>query len=148
MITIVLGPPFSGKAEYVDGVKKSGDVVVDYERVSNAVGADPASMATGAVRIVALAARGAAINRILAGVDSDAYITHSNPSQEQINQYESAHAKFRLIDPGKAACIARAKVQERADRFDDAVALIEAWYANPPTVQGAAKAMKLPVVRL
>ena len=138
MIRIVLGPPCAGKSAYVDAHKADGDVSVDFDRLARALGSTVAHGSTGAPRVVAFAARQAAINRILRGVESDAWIIHTNPSADALQEYVDAGAEIVVVDPGAEECHARAKRDGRPEATHQA---IDAWYANPPTIPEARKAM-------
>lgn len=142
-ITIVIGPPCSGKSTFVRKRKAVSDVVVDYDAIASAVGSSTPFGATGGIRRVALAARWGAINRVLNGIDENAFIIHTNPSQEQMQKYAAVGAKFLVVDPGKAACIARAKAEHRPK---DIFPAIDAWYSSPPKVPSALSTH--PVVRI
>ncbi len=128
-ITVIVGPPVAGKSSYAWSNAADGDVVVDYDRIAQALGSKVPHGATGAVQQVAQSARLSAIFRILHGVDGPAWTLHTNPNTEQINEYVDAGASFILIDPGKDACIERAHADGRPP---ETIAAIEVWYANPP----------------
>lgn len=128
-VVVVVGPPCAGKSTYVQGIRSVGNVVIDYDVIAKALGSSTPHGTTGAIRRVALAARRAAINKVLAGVEADAFIIHTMPSQEQVDEYEAAGAEFRLIDPGKEECLRRAQEEGRPK---DVLQAINRWYTSLP----------------
>ena len=138
-INVVLGPPCAGKSAYVDAHKADGDVSVDFDRLAKAFGSTVAHGSTGAPRVVALSARQAAINRILRGVDADAWIIHTNPPADTLQEYVNAGAEFVMVDPGADECHARAVRDGRPESTHEA---IDAWYASPISIPSPSKANK------
>lgn len=130
-IHVVLGPPVAGKSEYVKAHAKDGNVIVDYDLIAKAMGSRVAHNSIGSVRIVALESRKTAIERILRGLDDDAWIIHTNPQPQVLQSYVDAGAKFTLLDPGKSEVLRRARASGRPASTIDA---IESWYANPPII--------------
>ena len=128
-ITVIIGSPCAGKSTYAREKMSEGDVVVDYDELAKAFGSTKAHESYGAVRTVALAARREAISRILQGIDSNAYIIHTNPQQEMVDEYLKAGAEFVLLDPSKEVCLQRA--EQRPQHTIDG---IEKWYANKPDI--------------
>lgn len=142
-ITVVVGPPAAGKSSYVWGQKGATDVVVDADRLAQALGSDVAHDSKGDIRDIMLSVRRVSISMILEGIDSKAWIIHTNPDPRLVTQYQAAGATFKVIDPGIDAVLAQAEADGRPDGTAEA---IRAWYVNPPEL-GKAKAA-LPVVRL
>lgn len=128
-ITVIIGAPCAGKSTYARESMASGDVVVDYDELAKAFGSDKPHESYGAVRTVALAARREAIRSILRGVEANAFIIHTNPTKEQVDDYIKADAQFVFLDPSKETCLARAE-----QRPATTAAAIEDWYANQPEV--------------
>lgn len=128
-ITVVVGPPCAGKSTYIAEQKSPDDVVVDFDRMAQAMGASRAHAATEPVRQVAFAARKAAISRVLGGVDADAWVIHTNPWPGQLSRYQEAGAQVVVLDPGMDECLARAAADGRPDGTEDA---IRQWYDDPP----------------
>jgi hypothetical protein len=142
-ITIVIGPPCSGKSTVVEKKKRVGDVVIDYDAIALAVGSSTPHDATGSIRKVALAARWGAINKVLSGIEDNAFILHTRPSLEQLQKYTVMGSKFLVVDPGKEVCLARARAEHRPEGIFQA---IEAWYSSPPKIPSPLP--QRPVVRL
>lgn len=131
MIVVVVGPPAAGKSSLVQDRKNDGDVVVDFDLIAQALGADVAHYSSGGPREVAFAARSASIARVLEGIDSDAWIIKTWITPEQIASYADADARFVVLDPGKDEVLARAEADGRGD---GTVELIEKWYADVPRI--------------
>ena len=108
---------------------QEGDVVVDYDELAKAFGSTKSHESSGAVRAVALSARREAIAKILSGIDADAFIIHTNPPQDMVEQYTQAGAEFVLLDPSKETCLQRAE-----QRPAHTIQGIEKWYENPPSI--------------
>lgn len=132
-ITVVLGPPCAGKSTFVAESAADGDVVVDFDKLATALGSKTAHDAPYAIRSVAHAARQAAIDLILAGIDSDSWIIHSSPTPEAMACYEAAGARIEEIDPGIAVCLARASENDRPAWTESA---INRWYAGEKRAGG------------
>ncbi|VXB75436.1 head maturation protease, ClpP-related [Pseudoclavibacter sp. 8L] len=126
--TVIVGPPCAGKSTYAWATRDATELVVDYDRVAQALGSSTAHAATGAIREAAFAAREAAIGVAL-NTSQGSWVLHTSPSAEQISAYEEAGALFALLDPGEDVCIQRAEDDKRPDGTEDT---IRAWYANPP----------------
>ena len=128
-INVVIGPPCAGKSTWAQKNAGTGDVVVDYDLLAKALGSKKEHDVSGSIRFAALAARAAAINRVLRGIDDDAYIIHTNPQPESVESYKEAKVKFIYIDPGKEQCLERAR-----NRPEATIQAINNWYSNPPKV--------------
>lgn len=128
-ITVVVGPPCAGKSTYIAEQRQAEDVVVDFDRMAQALGSTRAHAAPDAIRQVAFAARKAAIAKVLSGIDTDGWIIHTNPWPGQLDLYHSAGAELVLLDPGVEECLARAEADGRPDGTADA---IRQWYDSPP----------------
>ena len=128
-ITIVIGSPCSGKSTWAKNELKNNDVIVDYDELAKAFGSKVEHSSSGSIRTVALTARKEAIKRILTGIENDAFIIHTNPTDEAIDSYIEADANFVLINPGKETCLQRA--ESRPEGTKEA---IEKWFNNPPSI--------------
>lgn len=124
-ITVVTGPPASGKSTHVREHAEPGDIVVDFDVLATAFGSPDRHDAPKDVADVAFAARAAAIEQILDGVDADAWIIHTQPKAEWIAEYEAADAVFVEIDPGLEACLKQAEDDGRPEWTAD---VIRDWY--------------------
>lgn len=133
MIRVIVGPPCAGKSTHVAENRVAGDVVVDFDKIAQALGSDVPHGAEGAVRSVAFACRSAAIEEILSGVGADAWIIHSRPSADLVQRYLAAAAEFTVLSPGLEVCLQRAEDDGRPDGTEQ---VIRDWYQSPPEIPG------------
>lgn len=130
-INIIVGAPCAGKSTHVVANAKDGSVIIDLDKIANAIGSSAPHQTTDQIRSVAFKMRWAAIDLILGGIDTDAWIIHTNPSSLLIDRYVDAGAEFTLLEPTKAVCLERA---EKDERPEGTVEAIERWYASPPVI--------------
>jgi hypothetical protein len=130
VLTVVMGPPCSGKSTYVRERSRSEDIVVDLDRLAVALSvedreSDPHDHPRH-VLVVAIAAREAAILRALrfARTDKRVWVIHSDPRPSDARLYRDNGASFVSLDPGMDVCLARAATERPpfAERF------IRDWY--------------------
>lgn len=110
-LRIVTGPPSAGKTTYVREHAQPGDVVIDYDRLAQALSAEGADSHrhAEAVRTVAYAARTAAIASALRRVATvDVWIIHTRPRSEAMDKYARHGAEVITIDPGQDVVTQRA----------------------------------------
>jgi len=134
MITVVIGPPTAGKSTYVAEHARTGDVIVDYDAIAKALGFAADHDVEGSIRLVTRSARVGAINRIVDGLDDDAWIIATKPKPFRLLAYAKAGAEFVIVDPGREECLRRAKLQSRPPGV---FAAINDWYDDPPVLPGA-----------
>ena len=124
---VITGPPCGGKTTLAYQSAKHGDVVVDYDRLANALTvADPDNHEhPSVVRTVALAARQTAIDVALRYTDTvDVWLIHSEPSEEQLDWYRQLGARIQVVDPGQDVVLARCR-RERPHTMAEAA---RRWY--------------------
>lgn len=126
-----MGPPASGKSTYVQAQRKPGDVIVDFDAMSMALGSTVPHDRPEAIGQVTFAARTAAIARIFDGVDADAWIIQTSLDADGVERWGSAGARFVVIDPGLDETIAQARADGRPD---STFQVINEWYENPPVI--------------
>lgn len=115
MITVVTGPPCSGKSTFIEQSCKPGDIVIDMDRLALALspdGTEPFEY-SDKVRAVARAARSAAVKSALMVAQGERYlgvwIIHTDPSVSDRMMYRSANGRFVEMDTSKAVCLERLK---------------------------------------
>ncbi|QES45247.1 hypothetical protein DEJ49_33450 [Streptomyces venezuelae] len=126
---VVIGPPAAGKSTWVNDRAKPGDIVVDYDRIANAltsIHAEPHGHRRPHAT-VAFRAREAAITEALRHVkDHDVYIIHSVPKPQAMTRYEKHGAEIVVLDPGRDVVEARCRA-ERPENYMDGV---KRWYRS------------------
>lgn len=131
MITVVMGPPASGKSTFVREQSKPGDVVVDFDVLSQAFGSTIPHDRPESIAQVTFAARSAAIGRIFDGIDADAWIIQTMLDATGIKRWGELGARFVVIDPGRETVEERARAEGRPD---SSLQVIAEWYENPPVI--------------
>lgn len=115
MIVVVTGPPCGGKSTYIQANAKSGDVIIDMDRIALALTTDDTKnhAYSQAVRYIAMEARKAAVKEALYQCADrrgpTAWIIHTDPSPDERSQYRLRNAQIVEINPGKEVCLERAK---------------------------------------
>lgn len=111
-LTVVTGPPASGKSTWVLERAKPGDIVIDYDRLANALtghGADTHDHHP-AVIAVARAARRAAITAALDQRDKvNVYIIHTHLHPRALSHYQRLGAQVVTLDPGRDVVLERCR---------------------------------------
>lgn len=141
MLTVVIGPPASGKSTWVREHAKQGDIVIDFDLLALAMAGPDADPHDHPPPLMAVtrAARTAAIEAaIKQSYKVDVYLIHSSPSDERMAQYRRLGAKVITVDPGKDVVRQRCKGERPARMFG----VIDAWYREHGSeVQGKANAV-------
>ena len=118
VIHVICGPPCAGKSTYIRERASPGEIVIDFDRIAEAIGASTSHQAHGKVWEAAQAARSALIDFTLESADT-AWIIDSLPSDNSRKRYETAGAEFTVLDPGIDVCMERA--EERPDGTANAI---------------------------
>jgi hypothetical protein len=113
MITVVTGPPCGGKSTLIVEGSKSGDIVVDMDRLALALTTPDVQPFEydARVRAVARAARKAAVTEALKVGQGErrlgVWIIHTDPSPDERRAYRALGAHIVEANPGKAECLRR-----------------------------------------
>lgn len=128
MLTLVIGPPASGKSTWVREQAKPGDIVIDFDALANTITpGDHGHDHLPHIIAVTKAARHAAITEAVKHRKSvGVYIIHSTPSIRLIHKYLYIGAELVIIDPGKETVLKRIS-NERPVLMQD---LANKWYAD------------------
>jgi hypothetical protein len=132
-LTVVIGPPASGKSTWVKERARVGDVVIDFDRLACALTADGADghNHAGSVLKVAFATWRAAVDAALqASAHQKVYLIHSLPAEDVLKKYAGWGAEIVTVDPGREVVESRCRKLRPARSFD----AVARWYKaiEPP----------------
>jgi HK97 family phage prohead protease len=127
VINVITGAPCSGKSTYVKSKADEGDVVIDYDLLATAFGSKTPYAASGSIRKVALNAREDAINTVLKGVESTAWVIHTNPRKDWLDSYTEKGANIITMEATMSECLERADSDNRPEGTKEA---ITEWYTS------------------
>lgn len=143
MLTVVTGPPCSGKSTYVRGRAKPGDIVIDFDVLAQALGSPNPHDHAPHVRNVTIAMRKAAIDAAVTAHRGGAtvWIVDCNISAYRARLYCDARAHIVQLD------VDRAELHRRASRERPPLwhGLIDKW-APLAGVNGATMGTAVPTV--
>ena len=120
MIHVVTGAPCSGKSTYVQDHRQKGDVVIDLDKLAQAMGSDARHSAPEAIKAVAFKAREAAIEEVCKS-DYEAWIIHTKPTEEQIKLYDAAGAEYIEMDTDMETCLERCESDDRPEGTEELI---------------------------
>jgi hypothetical protein len=126
---VIQGPPAAGKTTWVAAHAGQGDIVVDMDRIAQALTAPGADYHRygRTLRTVAQQARRAAISEALKHSRThDVYVIHTHPGPDALRTYRQHDAELVTVDPGRDVVLARCA--EQRPRY--ALAAVERWYAT------------------
>lgn len=129
MLRVLVGPPASGKSTHALNNAKPGDIVIDYDRLAQALTAPgaPTHQHPPHLNAITRAARTAAIDVALKQASHvDVWLIHSNPGPARIEHYLAHGADIIVIDPGREVVVERCK-RERPRRM---LAVVDEWYSK------------------
>jgi hypothetical protein len=138
VLTVVTGPPCSGKSTYVRTHAQPGDVVIDFDNLAQAFGSTTRHGHSQAHQQVTIAARRAAIEVAIRWHHKGAnvWIVDCKVSPKRAQAYADAQAEFVTLGADKVELHRRANA-ERPRRWHR---LIEEWAPPPeasPSVAGS-----------
>lgn len=128
-LTVITGPPAAGKTTWVMANAKPGDIIIDYDRIAQALTVDGADTHRHDRMLarVTFRARSAAINEALRVCDRvDVYLIHSAPRPDALARYHQHNARIITINPGRDTVQARI----RDTRSNGAAKAADRWYAH------------------
>ena len=118
MIYVITGAPCSGKSTYIREHASKGDLIVDFDLIAEAFGAEP-HKAEGSIQKAAVRARRDAIE-VAKTSDSDCWIVDTIHREAFAEDEEVIE-----LDPGKDVCVDRAMSDCRPE---GTIEEIENWY--------------------
>ena len=143
MIHVVLGPPLAGKSAYIDLNSSRGDVVIEWDRLAEAVDtheADFGILRPKTVKALASKLRVCAIRMAASSLKNETvWITGVRMENGLFETLAQAGADFLVLDPGEDECLKRA---EEEGRPQTTLKAIRDWYADPPNIPSAAQVQK------
>lgn len=135
MLTVITGPPCSGKSTYITERAQLGDIIIDMDRLALALTTEdtPHHEYGDHIRDVAMRARRSAVTAAIEKHHHGhtVWIIDTDPSKERRHEYRKHGGNIVDLDPGLATCLARAEGQ----RPPGMVAYLYRWYGvtPPPT---------------
>jgi predicted kinase len=128
MVTLICGPPCSGKSTLAKRLAQPHDVVLDFDAICVELGSTDQWAHSKRIREQAEALMQARISRLphLSGVDGYVIRTAPEPRQrEQLARTLGAQMVVWVLDPGFTTCVRRARSRPRGT-----VPAIRRWYAR------------------
>lgn len=135
MITVVIGAPCSGKTTYVFENAKSGDVIIDMDRIALALTTDDIvdHDYSPEVRRVAMEARAGAVKgafKIAMFSRANVWIVHTRPDAHAMRDYRLVSARIVELNPGLEVCLKRLEQRPKANKEAVYQAIKEWFRAN------------------
>ncbi|MFE2041663.1 hypothetical protein ACFXAZ_12165 [Streptomyces sp. NPDC059477] len=129
MITVVTGPPASGKSSYITAHAKATDIVIDLDRIAVALAGPGAPQwhHHEALLKVAHRARFAAIDEAVRHHETaPLWLIHTMPSAKALARYKRLDARIVTVDPGRSIVMQRIE----AMRDPDMRRVATRWYRS------------------
>ncbi len=126
---LVIGPPCGGKTTWVREHAKPGDIVIDYDRLANALTAEGEFVhgLKRPVATVAYQARESAIREALRhSREHEVFIIHTLPKPQAMARYKAAGAQVITCDPGRELAEERCRRLRPESSMDG----VRRWYAG------------------
>lgn len=113
MLTVVTGPPCSGKSTYVRTHRGPDDVVIDFDLIAQALGSGSPHDHNAAVRHVTMMARRAAIDAAITmhRAGHTAWVVDCNIPDARMRAYRTAGAHFVVLGADKGELHRRAAAE-------------------------------------
>lgn len=127
--TVVVGPPAAGKTTWINQRAQLGDLVVDFDSITRALGGPkckgwdlPSELVTRAVMEAREAAARIAMRPHTGPHQS--FIIHALPTVTVLTDYHRRGATIKVIDPGRAIVMDRIARERPANK----AAIADKWY--------------------
>ena len=131
MLYVVTGPPAAGKSSWIDAHATARDIVIDLDRITQALtgpGAPTWNQNPLQLR-VAHRARYAAIDEAITLRDRvDVYLIHTMPTPKARARYKRLDARIITVDPGRDIVMQRIE----AMRDPEMKRVASRWYNSRP----------------
>jgi hypothetical protein len=129
VITVITGPPCSGKTTYAREHAGPGDVIVDFDVIAQALGSAAAHDHDPRLREIAAAAWSAAVDRAAGRTGIAVWIIDARPTPRRRRQYRLARARIVSLGAPAAELHRRADADHRDAEFRHRA--IDAFMAAP-----------------
>lgn len=128
MLTVITGPPCSGKSTYAREQLKPGDILIDFDTLAQALGSPTPHDHPDHIRWVAIAARRAAVNSAIIQHHKGAtvWVVHTRIPRKDMQRYVDAGAEIVTLHADRDELHARATAERPADWHR----LIDEWQAE------------------
>lgn len=119
MVTVITGPPCSGKTTYVAKHKQAGDIVIDYDELAVALGSPVTHDHPEQIKAITRTARNAAIGAALRASRQGArvWIVDTAPGRDRRRTYRQAGAEVIHLTAPRAELHRRATDAGRPARW-------------------------------
>lgn len=130
MLTVITGPPCSGKTTYARQHAVPGDVVIDFDDLAQALGSTSTHDHDPLLREITAGAWAAAVNRAVRNHHRlRVWVIDSNPLPARRKEYDQAGARYVELAAEPAELHRRAEQDGRSRRWH---AVIDQWLAGGP----------------
>ncbi len=129
-ITVVWGPPASGKSTFVAERRSENSLTFDFDRIMQALSGLPPHHKNPSLVSLVLQIRGMAIQSLFTyfGVD-DVWIIATRVKEDLKEALEGLDVQYHLMDTDKETCLDRvASDPDRADVAEEMISVIEEWF--------------------
>ena len=134
---VVTGAPCAGKSTYIREHKKDGDVVIDFDSIAIAFGAEKSHECSELQSLAARYARKGAMDVLVENrntkLPGDVWIAWALPSKKDRKALDGLGAVFHELDTTMEVCIERAENDGRPQRTLNG---IDTYFAKLGTGQG------------
>lgn len=103
LVTMVVGPPSTALTDHVLGQARAGDIIVDLQRIREALTVPGTTMPAAYLdKVAARAWRTASDQALRLSARCGVWIVHPVPTAKQLQQYARLRYRVETIDPGRA----------------------------------------------
>ncbi|GLP71049.1 hypothetical protein TUSST3_76690 [Streptomyces sp. TUS-ST3] len=134
MLYVVTGPPAAGKSSWIEGKAKARDIVIDLDRIAQALAGPGAPQWNQDPTLLRVAhkARYAAMYEAFEHRDTvDVYLIHTMPTAKWLARYRRMDATIIAVDPGRDIVMKRIE----AMRDPEMRRVASRWYRQKKTTE-------------
>ena len=124
-IVLVVGPPGAGKSTLVNNERGPTDVVIDYDKIAEALGSTASHSHDRSMHKATMAARNGVLRALRRGEiqASKVWVVSANANAESIFPFH----EVRVVDPGRSVVLGQL---EAAGRLTEFASIVESWYSQ------------------